>query len=467
MRSRQEQVQAHRFITRRIVSGLLSGEPETTELPMRRFGLAMFGSVMVAAIVFAIIGVIGLVNPGGGRPATGELIIMRETGARYVLVDETLHPVLNWSSALLFAGNDKPAIRQMSRDSLGAYAVGEPIGIPGAPDPPPDRGALLGLPWSVCGAPPQGAGGPTTMVFVGREPAGGTSLGPDTALLVSTPADTSGPAATYVVFGDRRFRVVDEITLTALELAAVDPVPVGKALLNGITGGPDLRQPVIDGAGQASPRRVGGARGDIGQVYRAGQQRYVLTREGLVTIGDVSAKLLLADDPQETVISAAEAAAVLVRDASVEPAGFPRTLPAIAPGQAAPPLLCAVQTGGVAPAVHRYAAVPAGLPGGAGSAAGQGADGVATADRVIVASGKGALVRVEPAPGVRVDTTTYLITDQGLKFPLRNDGQVNAATALGYGGVDPLPVPSALLALVPNGPVLDPAAAQRFVRPTG
>ncbi len=298
MRSRQEQVQAHRFITRRIVSGLLSGEPETNDLPMRRFGLAMFGSVMVAAIVFAIVGVIGLVNPGGGKPTGGELIIMRETGARYVLVEQTLHPVLNWTSALLFAGTEKPSIRQMSRDSLSAYSVGEPIGIPGAPDPPPDRNALLGLPWSVCGTPPRGAGAPTTMVFVGREPAGGAALGTDSALLLSTLADDSGPAATYLVLGDRRYRVVDETTLTALELAAITPVVVGKALLNAISGGPDLRQPRIDGAGETSSREVGGDRGEIGQVYRAGQQRYVLTREGLVTIGEVSAKLLLADDPQ-------------------------------------------------------------------------------------------------------------------------------------------------------------------------
>ncbi len=89
------------------------------------------------------------------------------------------------------------------------------------------------------------------------------------------------------------------------------------------------------------------------------------------------------------------------------------------------------------------------------------------ADRVIVASGKGALVRVEPAPGVRADTTTYLVTDLGYKYPLRTDGQVNAMVALGYSGVDPLPVPSTLLALLPNGPVLDPTAAQNFVRPVG
>ena len=56
-------LQAYRFVTRRIVSALLSGEPETTERPMRRFGLAVFGSAMVAAIVFAGVGVVGFLFP--------------------------------------------------------------------------------------------------------------------------------------------------------------------------------------------------------------------------------------------------------------------------------------------------------------------------------------------------------------------------------------------------------------------
>ena len=50
-------------------------------------------------------------------------------------------------------------------------------------------------------------------------------------------------------------------------LAAITPVVVGKPLLNGISGGPDLRQPRIDGAGDTGPREVGGDRGTIGQVW--------------------------------------------------------------------------------------------------------------------------------------------------------------------------------------------------------
>jgi hypothetical protein len=319
--------------------------------------------------------------------------------------------------------------------------------------------------------PNNGAGATTTMVFVGREPAGGEPIGADAALLVTTPQDASGPGATYVVFGDHRYQVSDETALTALGLAAITPVTVGKALLNGISSGPELKQPPIPDKGKTSDRQVGGEEGKNGKVYRNGPQQYVLTNAGLVAIGSVSAKLLLADDPKEIEISAADAAAATVRLATVEPKGFPHDLPEIPSNQTADPMLCAVhngdEEGGVTAQVHRYPGGPGSLPGGGSPAGGAGKDGVGVADRVIVPSGKGALVRVEPAPGVRSDTTIYLITDQGYKFPLRDEGQVNAVVALGYSGVEPLPVPSSLLALVPNGPLLDPTAAQNFVRPTG
>jgi hypothetical protein len=72
----------------------------------------------------------------------------------------------------------------------------------------------------------------------------------------------------------------------------------------------------------------------------------------------------------------------------------------------------------------------------------------ATTGGAIVPAGRGALVR-----GSTGDS--YLVTDRGLRYLLRG----TAAAALGYGGVSPVPVPAAMLALVPAGPALDPAAA--------
>jgi hypothetical protein len=51
---------------------------------------------------------------------------------------------------------------------------------------------------------------------------------------------------------------------------------------------------------------------------------------------------------------------------------------------------------------------------------------------------------------------TYLITDLGYKFPVAG---ADAQNSLGYRGITPVPIPTALLQLVPTGPALDPAAA--------
>src|ERR1043165_6086428 len=114
MRSRKEQVQAHRFVTHRLVSALLMGDPESTETPMRRIGFAVFGSVMVCVLIAAGFGVFGLLKPGGGTPTVGKIIIEEETGVRYLYRDlgdgspAKLHPVVNYASARLILNSPNP-----------------------------------------------------------------------------------------------------------------------------------------------------------------------------------------------------------------------------------------------------------------------------------------------------------------------------------------------------------------------
>ena len=101
MWSRREQHQAYRFLTRRIVSAVLSGEPETNELPMRRFGMALFSGMGVAVLVVAGFMVFGLLFPGGGRPQENVIIQERETGALYLYQGGELHSIMNFASARL------------------------------------------------------------------------------------------------------------------------------------------------------------------------------------------------------------------------------------------------------------------------------------------------------------------------------------------------------------------------------
>jgi type VII secretion protein EccB len=460
MPSRHEQVRAHRFVTRRIVSAMLSGEPESTELPARRLAMALFGSLIVATIVFAIVGVIGFINPTGGKPEENDIIIMRETGARYIYVDGALHPVLNYASALLIVGSPNPQVRTMSRKSLQKLPGGLPVGIRDAPDPPPAADALLGLPWSVCSSPPATTSGViSTQVVVGNVPAGGTALG-DQALLVST-AQSGSDLPMYLLWNDHRLRINDATTLTALELASTTPVRIGGQLLNSITAGPDLAPLELSGQGQTSAKVVAGRPGKIGQVYRSGQTNYVLTGSGLVAIGTVMAALLTADGGAPTDITAGEAAQALSTEKKVEPDGFPQTRPPLR--NVTSPQVCAAfqaAAAGRQPVtiqVYDDAAPSKDSDSGAVSQ-----DGALTADHILVPEGHGALVRALPAPGVTAATTVYLVTDQGLAFPLQDGANVNTQAALGYAGKTPTPIPSPLLALVPLGPTLNPATARSF-----
>jgi type VII secretion protein EccB len=462
MPSRHEQVRAHRFVTRRIVSAMLSGEPESTELPARRLAMALFGSLIVATIVLAVVGVIGFVNPTGGKPEENDIIIMRETGARFVYVEGTLHPVLNYASALLIVGTANPQVRTMSRKSLQQLPGGPPVGIRDAPDPPPAANALVGLPWSVCSSPPASTSGAVrTEVFVGRVPAGGRPLGTQ-ALLVST-AQSGNDLPMFLLWNDHRLRINDTTTLTALDLASTAPVRIGAQLLNSITAGPDLQPVQLSGQGQTSAKDVAGRPGKIGQVYRSGQQNYVLTGSGLATIGAAMASLLTANGGTPVDITPAEAAQAL-SNAKVEPDGFPPDRPQIR--AVSGPQLCAAFT--TAPAgtppitIQVYDDAAPSKETGSGTAS---PDGALAADHVRVPEGHGALVRSQPAPGVTAATTVYLITDQGVSYPLQDGGNVKTQDALGYAGVHPVPIPAPLLALVPLGPTLNPATARSFAAP--
>jgi hypothetical protein len=95
-----------------------------------------------------------------------------------------------------------------------------------------------------------------------------------------------------------------------------------------------------------------------------------------------------------------------------------------------------------------------------------GPDGVRLADHVTIPAGRATLVRTLSAPGdTTVNTTTYLVTDLGVKYALPRVDTEKVVASLGYGGLTPQPVPTFLLALLPIGPTLDPKLAGELIKP--
>jgi hypothetical protein len=256
----------------------------------------------------------------------------------------------------------------------------------------------------------------------------------------------------------------DSAALTALGLAAVRPVPVTNAVIDAIAPGPDLRVPGPPGSGNNGPT-VAGHTGKIGQLYLAAGQHYVLLDSGLATVGPVMLQLMLASDSSVTSISAKDASAVRSTATPVfDPPGFPTNIPTLVFANAEPAMVCVVvDQPDPAGAVVVHAQLGP-LDATDQTRALTGPDGVRLADAVLMPPGQATLVRTLPAPGdTTPNTTTYLVTDQGVRYALPRANTAAVLGSLGYAGITPVPVPRFLLALLPIGPTLDPDAARQYV----
>jgi type VII secretion protein EccB len=456
MQTRREQVRAYRFVTRRLVSALLSGEPETTDLPMRRLGMAVFGSLLVGAIIFGGVGAYGALRPGGGGPpADNSLVIERETGARYVFRDGTLYPVANFASALLIVGKPDPVIQTRSRNSLrGLPRSRQTYGIQGAPDSLPDPRDLSGLPWSVCSAPKSAdSTTPATRVLVGSQPPGGSALG-ESGLLVLQGNNR------YLLWNNHALRIPNPGILAALGMAGPAPVAVGPALINGMVKGPELKVPLIPGQGTPTGKTLGGKPATTGSLYHDDKgQHYIMLTGGLSPIGETMAGLIVATTgQQDNALNFGELNGVLTNH-KFEPDGFPQQIPKLAQPTATRVAVCDVYTRvtdtEMDSTVLVYDAVPAEL---VPSAAEVPTTQTNRADFVTV-SGQGALVNPVPAPGAAgVGGDPYLVTAEGFRYTL-DSRSGDAKGALGYAAVTPVEIPEDLVLLIPAGPALSMSAA--------
>lgn len=451
MASRQDQLHSYQFTVQRVVSAVVMRETDPAQSPFRRAAGATLAGVLLAALGLAAMAVYGVVAPadGAGWRDAGAVVLERESGARYVFLDGRLHPVLNYASALLILGSvdgsGTPHTVAVSRGALAGVPRGTPLGIAAAPDSLPEPGSLLGMPWTLCSA----AGAP--VLYVGTGIAGGQPLGAGTGLLVRTP-----DRGLYLVWHEHRFAIPDPaVVRAAFGWGGETPVPVAAAFANAVAQGPDLAPPVLPGTvgapSRAVPRRRVGA--VVVVATQGGTRQYaVVLANGLAPISQVQADLLLSDAragrlgrTRAEPMSQAEFTAAPV--ARLPAAGLPDATPALAHPSTMDGGLCARfdGTGGAT-----RIAVDAPLPGGGG-------------EPVRVPPGRGAVVEAVASPGA-TGGTLCLLTDLGVRYPV--PGQ-DVLAMLGYRGVSPVRVPANLVALLPAGRVLDPAAARLPAPPAG
>ena len=459
MESRRDQVHAYFYLVGRLNSALAQGRPDPYDPPNRRPLLGYVIGVLLALVITGGFAIYGVFRPGGDSSwrQPGVVILVKETGARYLLLDDQLRPVLNYASARLVLGNGEAArLVNVSRNSLRGVPIGAPIGIPDAPDALPDAKRLATGAWTVCAQPPDPAGRPGTALFLG-DAVSASPVDQGAGFLVS-----AVDGQQHVVWQGRRHRLSPP-AVVALGYSGVEPVRVTPAWLNPIPAGQDLAFPAIPGRGQPGPR-VGDRVSRVGQVYeardpvRGTSEMYLIRADGLVRLTRTAAALVLADPgigaaypgaqvaplpvrPDELTTAPMSASGALVTDYPPEPPRLVSDRAALAcvryqpTGSAITVTLARVR----ADAARRAVPVPRAAPA------------TGTVDRILVDAGTGVLARNPYGPGRGL----FLVTEYGVKYPTPPGG----VEALGYAGVAPVDVPVELLDLLPTGAVLDPAAA--------
>ncbi|GAB7071927.1 type VII secretion protein EccB [Mycobacterium hodleri] len=445
------QLSGRRFLARRMMHALVRRDVAMFDDPLRAQSISLAAGGVVATLVVVAGAVVGLVR-GSGVPDAAPIVMARDTGALYVRVGDTLHPVLNLASARLVARSAATPVAA-AEAAIARLKRGPSMGIPGAPS---SIGQPLRDPaWTVCDDD-------RTVVAVGRSDV--DHLDSTRPVLVTPHGE--GAATTYLLYEGRRAAVDlrNLAVVRALRLDGVAPVPVSRTLLDLVPEVPAIAPPPIADHGAPGPVSLPGATiGSVVTVRRTDAvERYVVLRDGLQRVGEVAADLIgyAYDTAGRPPTSVAPAAVAALPVADQLPIGsFPwqaRTPVGAADGYA----VCARwQPGGTARTSSNTVVASGDSPyrDAVSVTALAQADGTGP-DVDAVAMPGGASADVRSARIVGDDGSTgarFLVSDAGVVFGVHDD---DTATFLGLSG-DPEAAPWPVLAHLPRGPELSVDAA--------
>ncbi len=462
MWTQRDQLQAYQFLRRRLVSALQMGDANHPTSPSRRVIVGTVLGTVLALLVAGGFGIYGLLKSGVNQDwrKAGQVVIEKETGAAFVLdKGGLLHPMINYTSARLFAGGEGKTTVTVSAKSLANAARGVPLGITGAPNSVPTAANLVSEPWAVCSAVNRNlpaTSTPDTTVMVGVRFASG-ELDAAHALIVKDPN-----GGVYALIGGRRFKIADDQVLVALGFAPAQKVPVSLSWINAVPPGPDFRLIQIPSSGERASFQVGGVRTNVGEVVFTeldGVKHFYLVRKNSLSVITATEATLVVENPknkqskQRKVSNSDISESVSIKQETLVaeyPANIPQPINQVRSDQAT---ICGASGPAGDMTIHIYDRVP--LPSGAKPITITDQSDQRLAGAAFVPPGMGVVVRMGTGTPIG---TVYLITDQGIRYPIPGE---DAMKALGYGAVTPVQTHEWLLTLFPLGPVLDPEAAGR------
>ncbi|MBF6465005.1 type VII secretion protein EccB [Nocardia beijingensis] len=465
------QVSGYRFLVRRMEHALVRRDVRMLHDPMRSQSRAYAAGLILACVVLAGCGVLALLRPQGKIGDDNKILIGKDSGAVYVVLDDVVHPALNLASARLAAGEAaKPAT--VKESELGKKPRGQLIGIPGAPGSLHFDKEGEGRAWTVCDSlKTDGTDDRSTSVLIGDPELGdkASATGRDKALLVK------GKDAAYLIWNKTRARVdMNEPAVTgALGIRGMTPRPISEGLLNAIPEVDAIVPPKIDDPGGQPGYSINGLRiGTVVQVAGKSNQNFVILHNGLQPISPFTAEVIRSSqrnpdhgaaigDFEQTHAPESRALKVdtypEVAPTIIQPTTRPvsclswRPIPGVASNtDVAVRAELTLIDGSDLPMSSSARLVPLAQADGRGD----------NVDSVYFKPGSGAFVQTTGIePDSRRKDSMFYVADTGVRFGIRDN---DAAKALGMdkeSGVTPEPAPWPIVGLLASGPTLSREAA--------
>jgi ESX secretion system ATPase EccB len=438
-------VSGYRFLLRRMEHALVRGDVRMLDDPLRLQSLSLIAGAILAVIIVAACAILTFLRPPGTL-GSAPIVMVRDSGALYVRIGDTVHPVLNLASArLITATPANPEV--VSATAIANAKRGPLVGIPGAP-------ATISAPlrddesgWAVCDD------ATSTTVIAGKAIGGG--LAPGRSVLVV--ARSGSAATTYLLYDGWRAKVDlrNRAVVRALKLDGLIPRPVSRVLLDATPEAPPIAAPAIPDTGSPSALR-GLPAGSVVRVDRAAaEEYYVVLARGVQRIGEVAADLIRFTDSQNAgdidTVAPDDIAAAPILD-TLPVSTFP-----VRGGVSTDAVVCArwrPSASGANTTVLTGDSIPVADAGSLSLAQADG-DGP-NVDNIAIPRGRSVYVRSIGLTGDGASSgALYLIDESGVVFGLRDE---DTAKHLGLTGT-PVPAPWPVLAWLPRGPELSKAAA--------
>ena len=200
------QISGHRFLMRRIEHALVRGDARMLDDPLAAQSISLVIGAVLAVVAVAVVAVLAVLRPAGDL-GDAPIVLVRESGALYVRIDDRVHPVFNLASARLVAGSPAEP-RIVSQRAVDRALRGPMVGIPDAP--PHLAPTLADAQWTVC----DDARSELTTVIAGAVP---RDLADGHSVLVTAREE---PAATYLLYGAWRARPAARRTRAATGVPA-------------------------------------------------------------------------------------------------------------------------------------------------------------------------------------------------------------------------------------------------------